>query len=104
MHSKYLFPGIALLCLLFPVLLPAADVNGGEEFDKLPLLIVNGDLDDLAPVSDLHLLADSGQETDLWIMGGDQHCFGQYRSVVMPKMAAWLVSKLPADNAAKRPQ
>ena len=64
-----------------------------------PTLIVNGDLDDLAPVSDLRLLADSGQETDLWIMGGDQHCFGQYRSVVMPKMANWLVEKLEAEKA-----
>jgi esterase FrsA len=47
----------------------------GPDSVKLPTLIVNGDLDDLAPVSDLRLLADSGQETDLWIMGGDQHCF-----------------------------
>jgi hypothetical protein len=62
---------------------------------------VNGDLDDLAPVSDLRLLADSGQETDLWIMGGDQHCFGQYRSVVMPKMANWLVKKLDADKESR---
>jgi esterase FrsA len=52
-----------------------------------PTLIINGDLDKLAPISDLRLLADSGQDTDLWIMGGDQHCFGQYRSIVMPKMA-----------------
>jgi esterase FrsA len=65
---------------------------------KLPTLIVNGDLDDLAPISDLRLLADSGQETDLWIMGGDQHCFGQYRSIVMPKMANWLVLKLAASR------
>ena len=66
----------------------------GPDSVKLPTLIVNGDLDDLAPVSDLRLLADSGQETDLWIMGGDQHCFGQYRSIVMPKMADWLTSRL----------
>jgi esterase FrsA len=68
---------------------------------KRPTLIVNGDLDDLAPVSDLRLLADSGQETDLWIMGGDQHCFGQYRSVVMPRMANWLVKKLAASKASR---
>jgi len=68
---------------------------------KRPTLIVNGDLDDLAPVSDLRLLADSGQETDLWIMGGDQHCFGQYRSVVMPKMANWLVQKLAAHKESQ---
>ena len=65
----------------------------GPDSVKLPTLIINGDLDDLAPVSDLRLLADSGQETDLWIMGGDQHCFGQYRSIVMPKMAEWLRKK-----------
>jgi len=70
----------------------------GNDSVKLPTLIVNGDLDDLAPVSDLRLLADSGQETDLWIMGGDLHCFGQYRSVVMPKMANWLVQKLAASK------
>lgn len=64
----------------------------------LPTLIVNGDLDKLAPISDLRLLAESGQETDLWIMGGDQHCFGQYRSIVMPKMADWLVKKLVAKK------
>lgn len=63
-----------------------------------PTLIVNGDLDNLAPVSDLRLLADSGRETDLWIMGGDQHCFGQYRSVVMPKMANWLAEKLAVSK------
>jgi hypothetical protein len=66
---------------------------------NVPTLIVDGDLDNLVPMSDLHLLADSGQETDLWIMGGDQHCFGQYRSVVMPKMASWLVKKLTAQKA-----
>lgn len=71
----------------------------GPNSVKVPTLIVNGDLDDLAPVSDLRLLADSGQETDLWIMGGDQHCFGQYRSVVMPKMADWLADKLAATKA-----
>jgi len=72
----------------------------GPDSVKLPTLIVNGDLDDLAPVSDLRLLADSGRDTDLWIMGGDQHCFRQYRSVVMPKMANWLVEKLAAGKAA----
>ena len=73
----------------------------GPDSVKLPTLIVNGDLDDLAPISDLRLLADSGPETDLWIMGGDQHCFGQYRSIVMPKMANWLVEKLAAKKAAR---
>jgi len=73
----------------------------GPDSVKLPVLIVNGDLDDLAPVSDLRLLADSGRDTDLWIMGGDQHCFGQYRSVVMPKMADWLVKKLVASKAGE---
>jgi esterase FrsA len=73
----------------------------GPNSVKVPTLIVNGDLDDLAPVSDLRLLADSGQETDLWIMGGDQHCFGQYRSVVMPKMADWLADKLAATKASQ---
>jgi len=72
-------------------------LNGPDSL-KVPTLIVNGDLDDLAPVSDLRLLADSGQDTTLWIMGGDQHCFGQYRSIVMPKMAAWLESELPDSN------
>ena len=71
---------------------------GRADSVKLPTLIVNGDLDDLAPVSDLRLLADSGQETDLWIMGGDLHCFGQYRSIVMPKMANWLVQKLAVSK------
>jgi hypothetical protein len=74
-------------------------LNGPDSL-KTPTLIVNGDLDNLAPVSDLRLLADSGRETDLWIMGGDQHCFGQYRSVVMPKMADWLMKKLEAAKAA----
>lgn len=70
----------------------------GPDSLKVPTLVVNGDLDNLVPMSDLHLLADSGRETDLWIMGGDQHCFGQYRSVVMPKMADWLVKKLTAQK------
>jgi esterase FrsA len=73
----------------------------GPDSVKLPTLIINGDLDDLAPISDLRLLADSGRETDLWIMGGDQHCFGQYRSIVMPKMADWLNKKLTAKKAAQ---
>ena len=76
------------------------DLLKGPDSLLTPTLIVNGDLDDLAPVSDLRLLADSGRETDLWIMGGDQHCFGQYRSVVMPKMATWLTKKLEAARAA----
>jgi esterase FrsA len=67
----------------------------------VPTLVINGDLDNLAPMSDLRLLADSGQDTDLWIMGGDQHCFGQYRSIVMPKMASWLAGKLAATKAAE---
>lgn len=71
----------------------------GPDSVKLPTLIINGDLDDLAPVSDLRLLADSGQETDLWIMGGDKHCFGQYRPIVMPRMADWLVKQLPSGKA-----
>ena len=73
----------------------------GPDSVKLPTLVINGDLDDLVPVSDLRLLADSGRETDLWIMGGDQHCFGQYRSVVMPKMANWLVKKLDAGKESR---
>lgn len=70
----------------------------GPDSVKVPLLIVNGDKDNLVPVSDLHLLADAGRETDLWIMGGDAHCFGQYRSIVMPKMANWLKEKLEAGK------
>lgn len=66
----------------------------GPDSVKVPLLVVDGDKDNLVPVSDLHLLADAGRETDLWIMGGDAHCFGQYRSIVMPKMANWLNEKL----------
>lgn len=73
----------------------------GPDSLKVPTLVVNGDLDNLVPMSDLHLLADSGQETDLWIMGGDQHCFGQYRSIVMPKMASWLLEKLATRKAAQ---
>jgi esterase FrsA len=73
----------------------------GPDSVRRPTLIVNGDLDHLAPISDLRLLADSGRQTDLWIMGGDQHCFGQYRSVVMPRMANWLVQKLAASKQAR---
>lgn len=73
----------------------------GPDSLKVPTLVVDGDLDNLVPMSDLHLLADSGQETDLWIMGGDQHCFGQYRSIVMPKMAGWLVKKLAEKKASQ---
>lgn len=72
-------------------------INGPDSI-KMPTLIINGDLDTLAPISDLRLLAASGRETDLWIMGGDGHCFGQYRSVVMPKMANWLAEKLAASK------
>jgi esterase FrsA len=73
----------------------------GADSLVVPTLIVDGDLDNLVPMSDLHLLADSGQETDLWIMGGDQHCFGQYYPVVMPKMAQWLTKKLAAKQATQ---
>lgn len=70
----------------------------GPDSVKIPLLVVDGDKDKLVPVSDLRLLADAGRETDLWIMGGDAHCFGQYRSIVMPKMASWLREKLAAGS------
>jgi len=72
----------------------------GPDSVKVPLLVIDGDLDNLVPVSDLRLLADSGRQTDLWIMGGDEHCFGQYRSIAMPKMADWLWKKLEASKAA----
>lgn len=68
-------------------------LNGPNSVDK-PLLIVNGDLDPLVPVEDMQLLANSGQQTDLWIMGGDAHCFGQYRPIALPKMAEWLQQRL----------
>jgi len=74
----------------------------GPDSVKVPLLVVNGDRDNLVPVSDLHLLAEAGRETDLWIMGGDSHCFGGYRSIVMPKMAMWLNEKLAAHRAGER--
>lgn len=73
----------------------------GPDSVKDPLLVVDGDKDNLVPVSDLHLLADAGRQTDLWIMGGDGHCFGQYRSIVMPKMAEWLKEKLQASKSRK---
>ena len=73
----------------------------GADSVKVPLLVINGDKDDLVPVSDLRLLADSGQQTDLWIMGGDVHCFGQYRSIVMPKMAEWLTERLAEHQGSK---
>ena len=73
----------------------------GPDSLVVPTLIVDGDLDNLVPMSDLHLLADSGRQTDLWIMGGDQHCFGQYYPVVMPKMAQWLTKKLAAKKATQ---
>ena len=73
----------------------------GPDSVKVPLMVINGDKDLLAPISDLRLIADSGQQTDLWIMGGDVHCFGQYRSVVMPKMAEWLTERLAEHRDSK---
>jgi len=81
--------------------LVAQGLLNGPDSVKVPLLVIDGDLDNLVPVSDLRLLADSGRQTDLWIMGGDQHCFGQYRSIAMPKMADWLWKKLEASKAAE---
>ncbi|MDH4109615.1 MAG: esterase FrsA [Gammaproteobacteria bacterium] len=81
--------------------LVAQGLLDGPDSVKVPTLIVNGDLDDLAPVSDLRLLAAAGRDTDLWIMGGDEHCFGQYRPIVMPKMADWLWHKYEAGKAAE---
>lgn len=80
--------------------LVAQGLVDGPDNVKVPTLIINGDLDELAPVSDLRLLAAAGRETDLWIMGGDEHCFGQYRPIVMPKMANWLWQKYEASKTA----
>ena len=96
-HIGFSFSGYyaARLAMIEPRLFAVIAACAGV---KAPLLIVNGDKDNLVPVSDLHLLADAGRETDLWIMGGDAHCFGQYRSIVMPKMANWLKEKLEAGK------
>lgn len=70
---------------------------GGDHKIKTPMLVANGDQDPLVPVSDMKALAASGENSDLWILGGSGHCAGGYGPVLYPKIADWFVAHLGAE-------
>lgn len=85
-----LLPGTRVGLLSPPSVLaaPAADEKFFEERRRL---LVN---DELLPLSDLRIIADSRRETDRWVMGGDQHRLGQHHPIVIRKVATWLTDRL----------
>ena len=58
---------------------------------KTRLLIANGTQDDIQPVSDLELLHDSAENSDLWLLGRADHCAAEYLPVAVPQMADWIL-------------
>jgi pimeloyl-ACP methyl ester carboxylesterase len=58
-----------------------------------PLLVINGTLDGIAPVSDLMLTHESAVDSDLWLLGRGDHCAIEYWPVVIPQVADWLIEK-----------
>ncbi|MDG2088934.1 MAG: alpha/beta fold hydrolase [Arenicellaceae bacterium] len=78
---------------LKPFSLFEAGLLGQGQTIKTPLLIANGTLDDIVPVSDLMLAYESAVDSDIWLLGRGNHCAGEYRAVVIPQLADWLLEK-----------
>jgi esterase FrsA len=78
---------------LKPFSLFEAGLLGQGQTIKTPLLIANGTLDGIAPVSDLMLAHESAVDSDLWLLGRGDHCAAEYRAVVIPQLADWLLEK-----------
>ncbi len=58
---------------------------------KTPLLVVNGGRDELAPISDMELLASAAVDAEIWTLGMAPHCAKQYFDRVLPDIAEWLI-------------
>jgi esterase FrsA len=59
---------------------------------KVPLLVINTVGDDIAPQSDMELLADSAEQSELMYMGEGGHC-GE-KGLMLSMMSPWLESYL----------
>jgi len=57
---------------------------------ETPLLVMNGGRDSLAPISDLELLADSAETSELWVMGMAGHCARDYFEPAVTDAVEWL--------------
>lgn len=71
-----------------------AGILGQGRTITTPLLVINGTLDPIAPISDLTLAHESGAESDLWLLGRGDHCAIEYWPVVIPQLADWLIEKI----------
>jgi esterase FrsA len=64
----------------------------GSEKAKVPLLVINTVDDDIAPLSDMELLADAAEKSELMYMGEGGHC-GE-KGLMISMMSPWLESYL----------
>lgn len=66
---------------------------GQEKTIHTPLLIVNGGRDELAPISDMILLASAATDAEVWALGMAPHCAKEYFDRVLPDIAEWLIER-----------
>jgi len=85
--------GEALRAVLAPFSLQTQGLVGGGKTITTPLLVVNGTLDGLGPVSDMRLLYDSAVDADIWLMARGDHCALEYWPVMIPQLADWILEK-----------
>ena len=60
---------------------------------QTPLLIVNGGRDEVAPISDMELLASAATDAEVWTLGMAPHCAKEYFDRVLPDIAEWLTER-----------
>ena len=84
----------AIQAALGPFSLRDAGSLGQGQSITTPLLVINGTLDGLVPVSDLTLTHESAVDSDLWLLGRGDHCAIEYWPVVIPQLADWLIEKI----------
>jgi len=59
-----------------------------------PLLSVNGDLDELVSIRDLHLMSEMGVRQDRLTFGNDRHCASQNRRLHQEFIADWFAQRM----------
>lgn len=88
----------AIAAAAAPLSLVDAGILGAGKTIKTPLLVANGDKDALVPLSDMTMLAEAAEHSDLWIMGGSGHCAGGYGARFYPNIAEWFLPYLSGDE------
>ncbi len=84
----------ALLDGLRPLSLAAQGLLAAQA--HAPLLSINGELDELVPIGEIHWLSEQGVRQDILTFARDRHCASDNWSEHAPFAAAWLARKLAA--------